>query len=269
MKLGKSNEPQMNNPTTRDLRRINRSEALRTVYSRGPISRLQVSKLTELSPATVSNVIGELMSEGIIIESGSVESDVGARAHCFPVNKHYGYFIGVDVGGAMIQIGMFDVMLTPVEMLAIPLSLIENPPGQIAKAIANGVNKLLAQLGLNGGRSSGLEIRDARRRRLVSQAYPVFASLELARRPFPTILEEELDFPFLLDNGTTHGRGRRPVRSERNGSMLVLSLGYGVGAGIINGGTLFRGVGNSRRRMGARDCRQGRPGLQMREQGLS
>ncbi len=247
MNFIKGGQSQLDNPTTRDLRRINRSKALSTVYFKGPISRLQVSRSTELSPATVSNVIGELLSEGIIIESGSVDSEVGRPSTLLSINRHYGCFIGVDVGETLIQIGMFDVILSRMETLAIPLSLIENPPAQVARAIAGGVNKLLAQLGLGRRQVIGIGIGmpgivDS------SSGVSVFASQWNWRNvPFQAALEGELDFPFLLENGTNAMALAEHVfgAGGEAASVLALSLGYGVGAGIISEGSLFRGVGNS------------------------
>ncbi len=44
-------------PTTRALKKINRSNALKKIYFEGPITRLELSKLTGLSPATVTNLV--------------------------------------------------------------------------------------------------------------------------------------------------------------------------------------------------------------------
>ena len=247
MKLGKTGGPGLHNPTTRDLRRLNRSKALQTIYFEGPISRLQVSKATELSPATVSNVIGELMSEGIIIESGSVEPEVGRPSTLLSVNKHYGCFMGVDVGETIVRVGMFDVMLSLQETLAIPLSLIENPPDQVARTIAGGVNKLLAQSGLNRRQVIGIGIGMPG---IVDSAsgVTVFAPQWRWRDvPFQGILAEELDFPFILENGTNAMALAEHLfgDGQEDESMLALSLGNGVGAGIISKGRLFRGAGNS------------------------
>ncbi len=247
MKYGRTVDHHLNNPTTRDLRRINRGKALRTIYFEGPISRLQVSRSTELSPATVTNVVGELLADGIIVESGSVDSEVGRPSTLLSINGHYGYFVGVDVGESAVQIGVFDVMLSPVQWLAVPLSLIENPPVHVARTISGGVHKLLAQLGLNRRQVIGIGIGmpgivDS------SSGVSVFASHWSWRNVrFQETLEEELDFPFLLDNGANAMATAEEMfgGGTHAGSMLVLALGNGIGAGIVSDGVIYPGVGNS------------------------
>src|SRR6202035_2894087 len=84
--------------TVRDLRRDNRSVLLSALYFGQPCSRHDLSEATGLSAASVSNVVRELIDEGIAAEAGSVDSDGGRPRVLLQVNPDYGYVIGVDVG---------------------------------------------------------------------------------------------------------------------------------------------------------------------------
>src|SRR5260370_40872446 len=72
--------------TTRDLRRGNRATLLRRLYFDGPVSRLDLAASTGLSPATVGNVISELISDRVVIETGQLISDGGRPAVLDKVN---------------------------------------------------------------------------------------------------------------------------------------------------------------------------------------
>ncbi|MCP9976663.1 MarR family transcriptional regulator [Actinomadura madurae] len=74
--------PERRRRTVRDLRRTNRSVLLRRLYFDGPLSRQDLARETGLSPASVSNVVSELIEAGLVVEAGSVESDGGGRACC-------------------------------------------------------------------------------------------------------------------------------------------------------------------------------------------
>ena len=63
--------------TVRDLRRENRAAILWSLGLSQPRSRHELSASTGLSAASVTNVIRELIDEGIVIETGLVESDGG------------------------------------------------------------------------------------------------------------------------------------------------------------------------------------------------
>jgi DNA-binding MarR family transcriptional regulator len=67
--------------TTRDLRRRNRSTVLSCLYLEGPASRLELTRTCGLSSATVTNVVSELIDDGLLAEVGSVDSDGGRTGH--------------------------------------------------------------------------------------------------------------------------------------------------------------------------------------------
>ena len=83
--------------TVRDLRRSNRSRALWQVFLSGPLTRQEIGVQAGLSPATVSNLVADLVAEGVIIEVGLEDSNGGRPRGLLQVNPEYGYVIGVDV----------------------------------------------------------------------------------------------------------------------------------------------------------------------------
>src|SRR5215468_1890932 len=98
-----------NRSTVRDLRRRNRSTLLSKLFFDGPLSRQELSQLTGLSVATVSNVTGELVEERLIVEAGLVDSDGGRPRVLLRVDPRYGNVIGVDVGETGVKVELFDL----------------------------------------------------------------------------------------------------------------------------------------------------------------
>src|ERR1700743_2652352 len=82
--------PERRRWTVRDLRRDNRSVLLWSLYFDQPCSRQDLSEATGLSSASVSNVIRELIAEGIVIEAGSVDSDGGRARGLVRINPASG-----------------------------------------------------------------------------------------------------------------------------------------------------------------------------------
>src|ERR1700730_10341430 len=63
--------------TVRDMRRSNRAALLYKIYLDGPLSRHELAQRTSLSQASVSNLVGEMISEGLVEEAGLVDSEGG------------------------------------------------------------------------------------------------------------------------------------------------------------------------------------------------
>src|SRR5579863_4974238 len=97
--------------TVKDLRRDNRAAVLWSLYFNRPRSRQDLSAATGLSPASVTNVVRELIDEGIVTEAGSQESDGGRPRVLLDVDSEYGFVIGVDVGETRVRVRLYDVTL--------------------------------------------------------------------------------------------------------------------------------------------------------------
>jgi ABC-type dipeptide/oligopeptide/nickel transport system permease subunit len=97
--------------TVLDLRRGNRSALMRALYFNPGASRHELGVATALSAATVSNVVNDLMSDGLVIEAGAVSSDGGRPRTLIRVNPAYGYVIGVDIGETRIRVELFELTL--------------------------------------------------------------------------------------------------------------------------------------------------------------
>ncbi|HXZ05179.1 MAG TPA: winged helix-turn-helix transcriptional regulator, partial [Ktedonobacteraceae bacterium] len=76
-------------PTVMDIRRINRSTVLRRIYLDRSVSRQDLSQLTGLSAATVTNVVTELLQEGMVIEAGVEESQGGRPRSILKINPTF------------------------------------------------------------------------------------------------------------------------------------------------------------------------------------
>ncbi|MFD5771298.1 ROK family protein [Streptomyces sp. NPDC127049] len=110
-----------NGRTVRDLRRENRTAVLRRLYFDGPMSRFSLGPATGLSSGSISNVVAELVAEGLVEEAGSVDSAGGRPRILLRVAPASGRMIGVDVGETRIRIELFDLTLTELARTERPL----------------------------------------------------------------------------------------------------------------------------------------------------
>src|SRR5690349_20352989 len=110
-----------NGRTVRDLRRANRTAVLQRLYFDGPMSRYELGPATGLSSGSISNVVAELVTDGLVEEAGSVDSDGGRPRTLLRVVPGSGHMIGVDVGETRVRVELFDLTLTELARTERPL----------------------------------------------------------------------------------------------------------------------------------------------------
>lgn len=255
--------------TTRDLRRGNRTTVLRRLYFDGPSSRLDLAAKTGLSPATVGNVMAELMKAQIVIETGQLDSDGGRPAVLVQVNPDHAAVIGVDVGETGASIELFDLNLRKLVAVDQPVRLPRESPESLVALIANGVSELIKETGMParhvlgiGVGVPGVVVHDG-------EEYVHAPSIGWDKIPLLQLLQAALPAPVMLDNGAkTMGRAELWFGAGHDASHLaVVLLGTGVGAALFNDGVLYRGStssagewGHTSLVVGGRRCRCGASG---------
>ncbi|HPC78187.1 MAG TPA: MarR family transcriptional regulator, partial [bacterium] len=90
----------------------NRNLILRLIYERGSISRQEISRLIGLTPATVTNITGELLEKGFITELSNFreKSSAGRKAVPLAINPTAGYVIGVDIRPKIVRMSISDLL---------------------------------------------------------------------------------------------------------------------------------------------------------------
>lgn len=255
--------------TVRDLRRDNRSVLLWSLYFDQPLSRQDLSLATGLSPASVSNVVRELLDEGIVVEAGSVESDGGRPRVLLRVNADYGYVIGVDVGETRVRVELFDLVMTERAKADYPLDPREHGVEEVVDRILAGLSAVQAGAGVAASDVLGVGIGVPG---MVEQGPSVLVHGQTYgwdAVPLERLLRAGTDLPLHIDNGAkTMGQAELWFGAGRGAQHAVVCLiGSGIGASIISHGSTLRGFSSSAGEWGhttvvvdGRTCRCGSQG---------
>ncbi|MEV0069991.1 ROK family transcriptional regulator [Amycolatopsis sp. NPDC050768] len=231
--------------TTRDLRRHNRAALLSSLYLRGPVSRLELVAESGLSPATVTNVVAELIGDGVVAEAGSVESDGGRPRTLLRVRPEYGQVVGVDVGETHVRAGLFDCALGTLATVQHPLAGSNPDPAEVVELARAGVAEVLSAgasrvLGVGVGVPGAVRDGGIVHAPTLGWAGVAFADLLRAHAQFA-------DAPLHLDNrARTLGQAEMWLGAGRGADRAVIALlGVGVGAAFVTDGGSFPGITTS------------------------
>jgi predicted NBD/HSP70 family sugar kinase len=255
--------------TVRDLRRVNRSVVLRPLFLEGPLNRVVLAELTGLSSASVTNVIGDLLDEDLVVEVGTQESDGGRPRVQLRVNPDFGAVIGVDVGETGIRVEGFDLSMTEIAGAAVDAHPKEHDARTVVEHVAAAVDELRAQFERDGRRILGVGVGVPGVVEHDRDVHVHAPSIGWRGVPLAQLLRARLDLPFFVENGAkTLGQAEMWLGAGRGARHAVVTLwGTGVGAAIFADGALFRGAassagewGHTTVAVGGKNCRCGAAG---------
>lgn len=233
--------------TSRDIRTANRYEVLRRIIAASPASRQELAAATGLSLATVATLVGELLDLGMITEVGFEDSAGGRPRGLVAVNASGGTLIGVDLAETYVRVELFDLALNVLARADEEVPPGGNGPERVAGRVAAAVGAVVARAGADGARvlGAGVSVPGQVDRDTGVCAYA--PNLGWHDVPLLDLLAGRLAYPLYLDN---------PLRAcavaelwfgaaRGCGDAVVVNLGTGVGAGLVLGGGVHRGVSNS------------------------
>ncbi|WP_327288157.1 ROK family transcriptional regulator [Streptomyces sp. NBC_01198] len=265
--------------TVRDLRRGNRASLLRHLYFEGPLSRQELGRDTGLSAGSISNVVGELIADGMVEEAGAVESDGGRPRILLQVAPGYGYVVGVDVGETRVRVELFDLALTELAAADLPLSDSGHDVDHVVRLALDGIERVVREAGIDDSEVLGVGIGVPG---IVAQTDAPGAApgegdgivvhgqtIGWDAVPLGRLLRAGTALPLFIDNGAkTLGQAEMWFGAGRGSDNVVIALlGSGVGACVVTNGKPYHGAsssagewGHTTLRVGGRTCRCGSRG---------
>ncbi|MBT2527899.1 ROK family transcriptional regulator [Streptomyces sp. ISL-99] len=258
--------------TVYDLRRSNRAAVLQRLYFDGPMSRQELGPATGLSSGTISNVVGELIADGLVEEAGSIDSDGGRPRILLRITPGSGCMIGVDVGETRVRVELFDLTLTELARVEKPMTGDGYDVGLVVAHIRDGIEEALRRTGTTAQSLVGVGIGVPGIVASTAEHGAVVHGQTIGWDAVP--LEELLrdschlpgSVPILIENGArTLGQAEMWFGAGRGSqSAAVVLFGSGVGACLVTDvaqqgralewGHLTVQVGGRRCRCGASGC---------------
>lgn len=226
------------------MKRLNQSAILRTIREQGPLARAEIAKVLQLNPSTVTRIVDGLIREGLVIEGEAEESSArgGRRAVPLEFNHKASLIIGVDLRGTAMVGALADL-----EGNILRRSTTPSKPGDSE----DNLERLTALIGdlIETPRSREQKIRGigigAPAITLSQEGIVTWApALGWRNLPLKKLVEERFDIPTFVENDinlAALGESWRGAGQEVS-NLVCISIGTGIGAGIIIDGELYRGA---------------------------
>lgn len=90
-------------------RRVSRRTVAEVILRQGPISRADLAKITGLSKQTMSEVVAELEAAGWVCPAGVSRGAIGRTAVTYEIAADAAYSLGIDLGGTKVVAALADL----------------------------------------------------------------------------------------------------------------------------------------------------------------
>lgn len=225
----------------------NRTTVIELLNSIGTTTRSEISNLTGLTRATVTNIINELKEINLIEEVGTIDGQIGRKRQLIKLKNDAFYVIGIEFGVNIIRAGVFD--LSGKDIVFIEKEI--NSYGKaedVVKNIIKVIDYLISKIEKDKDKLRGIGIVmpglvDSQKRVLeTAHPFPLLKDYPLAKHiekhyKIKVWIENDANGAALGEKWFGHGK------SLLNYSFVVADAG--LGAGIIIDGKLYRGALNS------------------------
>ena len=231
----------MKKATQQQTKEHNRNLVLKTIVDRDSISRAEIARITSLTRTTVSDIVADLIAEGLVSEVGMGSSQGGKNPILLSLVEDSRYLIGVDLAhsnflGAVVNLRgkiCFSISQTVKnyngeEALDTIFAILDQLVGSSFRPI----------IGIGVGTPGLVNTNEG----VVVNA----VNLDWQNLPLAHLLQERYHLPaYVLNDSQAAAMGEYNYGEGHlaDNNLVVINARHGIGAGIIIDHRLFQGDG--------------------------
>ncbi|PZQ89510.1 MAG: sugar kinase [Leifsonia xyli] len=209
-----------------------------TLLVSGPLSRAELSRRLELSPASLTKISRPLVDAGIFIERGaSSEGSLGRPSQPLDIDARFAYFVGIKLTGDTLYAVLTDARANVLESAEAALR------SQTVDAVVTDIAAIIQTLEAAHGRPAGIGISLSGNASRTESAVRNSPFLHWKGVPLADLVSEATGIPTVLENDVRALTAAEQWFGEAAGldSFAILTFGAGIGCGIVTNGAQIEG----------------------------
>lgn len=219
---------------------------LNLIKNNKAISRADIVKMTNMSPTSISRIVGNLIDLGLVRETETYSSGVGRKAILLEINLKSILTVGAYINKHIIKAGIVDFGGGILYEEKIESEIDKLPYNKIIDIVCELIKKVINKSGVDESRIVGMGISlpgiiDYSTGNVLMSSQLKWKNVQLGKN-----IEEKLGIKTIVDNDvkvealaeSIYGVGKDIEK------LALISFGRGVGSALIVNGDIFRGTTN-------------------------
>ncbi len=231
----------MKKATRQHTKEHNRNLVFQTIFEHDSISRAEIARLTSLTRTTVSDIVADLITEGLVSEVGVGESIGGKSPILLSLVEDARYLIGLDLAHNQFRGAIVNLRGKIRELVTLPVN---SRNGEQALGLVYEILDRLIKassvplVGIGIGTPGLVDINEG----VVVNA----VNLDWKDLPLAQLMEARYHLPVsILNDSQAAAMGEYTFGQSHaaESNLILINVRHGIGAGIIIQGKLFHGDG--------------------------
>lgn len=219
----------------------NRNLVLKLIFSNEMISRAEIARQSQLTRTTVSDIVSDLLEQGLVSEVGLGESQGGKNPILLGLVEDSRWVIGLDLGQNEFRAAVVNLRGKIRDVVTAPVNDRDGVEAltlvyQMVGKLIGGTNNPLSGIGVGApgliNPSEGLVVNAV--------------NLNWKNIPLASLLQERFHLPVSIMNdcqAAALGEQTYGKEFQKDENLVMLNIHHGIGAGIILNGSIYQGDG--------------------------
>jgi N-acetylglucosamine repressor len=228
------------------MKRQNKNLVLDIIRTKSPISRIEIAKMTGMSPTSITRIVTELQLQGYLRETEAVASGVGRKATLLEVRGDVLYTIGIEIDKSLLKVGIVNYIG---EMVSLHKSKRDESESYIETLhkIDKVIRKIMEENEIPAAKILGLAVGlpgyiDYKNGIVKVSDQLKWKDASLAEdlqklTSFNVIVDNELKMKIVAESFTG--------KAKNSQNSILIGIGSGIGSSIMLNGEIYRGDTNN------------------------
>ena len=229
------------------MKKINKEMVLNLIRERGPISRADLARISNMSSTSISRIVSEFSELGLVKETTEKSNGVGRKAVLLDIDPTSIYVIGIEMDHYVSKIGLVDFEGKVSSTQYVNYDSHAMDYESVLNLVCNAVEEILR--GHNYDKSKIIGIGIGVPGIIDTKKGTILFSPQLGWKDVDIVsyFEGKIGFKTMVDNLIKSKALAENVHGSTKGSKrtALINFGTGVGSALIVDGEIYRGITNS------------------------
>ncbi|MBU8769625.1 MULTISPECIES: ROK family transcriptional regulator [Cytobacillus] len=228
------------------MKRQNKNLVLDILKTKSPISRIDIAKMTGMSPTSITRIVTELQLQGYLRETEAVASGVGRKATLLEVRGDVLYTVGIEIDKSLLKVGIVNYIGEMVSLHKSKRNESESYMETLHKIDAV-IRKIMDENEIPAAKIMGLAVGlpgyiDYKNGIVKISDQLKWKDASLAEdlqklTSFNVIVDNELKMKIVAESFTG--------KAKNSQNSILIGIGSGIGSSIMLNGDIYRGETNN------------------------